>query len=270
MTDNPVSDDARAAAIAAAADRLIEADATGTPCPPLRELHPAGGLDDGYEVQRIVRDRTAAGRRRVGRKIGLTSAAVQDVFGVHTPDFGVLYADMAYGDSEPIPFARLLQPRIEAEVAFVLGEDLPAHAVTTAEVLRAIDFVLPAIEVCASRIANWDITIFDTVADNASSGVFVLGGAPRALRDIGDLRECEMTIVTEGAVVSSGTGAACLGHPLNAVTWLANTVAERGEPLAAGEIVLSGSLGALVPVVAGATYEATISGLGSVRAVFAP
>lgn len=262
MSDDPV--------LSAVADRLIEAARTSTPCAPVRELHPSGGLDDGYEVQRIVRDRTCGARRRVGRKIGLTSAAVQDVFGVHTPDFGVLYADMAYGDSEPIPFDRLLQPRLEAEVAFVLGADLPPHEVTTAEVLRAVDFVLPAIEVCASRIANWDITIFDTVADNASSGVFVLGVAPRSLRDVGDLRDCEMTIVTEGAVASSGTGAACLGHPLNAVTWLANSVAARGEPLVAGEIVLSGSLGALVPAAAGATYEATISGLGSVRAVFTP
>jgi len=269
---DPVSPDIDSpdSVLSAVAARLIEAVQTSTPCPPLRELHPSGGLDDGYEVQRIVRERTAGGRRRVGRKIGLTSAAVQDVFGVHTPDFGVLYADMAYGDAEPISFGDLLQPRIEAEVAFVLGHDLPAHEVTASEVLRAVDFVLPAIEVCASRIANWDIAIFDTVADNASSGVFVLGGAPRSLRDIDDLRDCEMTIVTDGAVVSSGTGAACLGHPVNAVVWLANAVAERGEPLQAGEIVLSGSLGALVPVDAGATYEATISGLGSVRAVFTP
>ncbi|MEQ8840819.1 MAG: fumarylacetoacetate hydrolase family protein [Acidimicrobiales bacterium] len=258
----------RATALDAAAARLIDAHHRATPCPPLRELYPDGGLDDGYEVQQLVRDRTSAGRRRIGRKIGLTSAAVQDVFGVHTPDFGVLFADMAFGDAEPIAFDQLLQPRIEAEVAFVLGRDLPAHAVTTAEVLQAVDFVLPAIEVCASRIENWDITIFDTVADNASSGVFVVGGAPRSLRDIGDLRDAEMTIVCDDVVVSSGTGAACLGHPVNAVVWLANEVAGRGEPLEAGEIVLSGSLGALVPVRPGATYEATITGLGSVRAVF--
>ena len=267
-TDPTPSERERQGIIESAALRLIDAAATATPCPPLRELLPDGDLDDGYEVQRIVRERVFGDRRRVGRKIGLTSAAVQDVFGVHTPDFGVLYADMAYGDSEPIPFGQLLQPRIEAEVAFVLGHDLPARAVTASEVLQAVDFVVPAIEVCDSRVANWDIAIFDTVADNASSGVYVLGGAPRSMRDIGDLRECEMTIVTDGSVVSSGTGAACLGHPLNAVVWLANAVAERGEPLKAGETVLSGSLGAMVKVEAGATYEATISGLGSVRAVF--
>lgn len=253
----------------AAADRLIAAHERSQPCPPLRELVAHAGLDEGYEVQRIVQQRISADRRRVGRKIGLTSAAVQDVFGVHTPDFGVLYEDMAYGDSAPIPLERLLQPRIEAEVAFVLGADLPGHAVTSTEVLAAIEFVVPAIEVCDSRIANWDIQIFDTVADNASSGVFVTGGAPRSLRDIDDLRDIEMTITgPDGDVVSSGTGAACLGHPVNAVVWLANTVADRGEPLQAGEIVLSGSLGALVPVPAAGTYEAVLDGLGSVRAVF--
>jgi 2-keto-4-pentenoate hydratase len=186
---------------------------------------------------------------------------------VDTPDFGVLFADMAYGDSQPIPFGDLLQPRVEAEVAFVLGADLPDHDVTGPELLRAVEFVLPAIEVVDSRIADWDISIFDTVADNASSGVFVTGGSPRSLQAV-DLRASEMTLVAEGEVVSSGTGAACLGHPLNAVVWLANVVAERGEPLGAGEIVLSGSLGPLVPVRPGLTYEAQISGLGSVRATF--
>ncbi len=200
--------------------------------------------------------RTSAGRRRVGRKIGLTSPAVQQQMQVDTPDFGVLFADMAYGDSQPIPFGDLLQPRVEAEVAFVLGEDLPDGDVTGPEVLRAIEFVLPAIEVVDSRIADWDISIFDTVADNASSGLFVTGGSPRSLRDIDDLRESEMALTVDGEVVSSGTGAACLGHPLNAVVWLANVVAGAGEPLRAGEVVLSGSLGPLVPVEPGPTYEA--------------
>lgn len=263
-----MSADERVQAIESAAVQLIESAERSTTCPPVREILPDGDLDDGYDVQRIVHERTSHGRRRVGRKIGLTSAVVQEAFGVHTPDFGVLYADMAYGDSEPIPFDRLLQPRIEAEVAFVLAHDLPEHAPTTTEVIQAIDFVVPAIEVCDSRIANWDISLFDTVADNASAGAFVVGGAPRLLRDIDDLRSAEMTLVSDGSVVSSGTGAACLGHPVNAVVWLAAVVAERGEPLRGGEVVLSGSLGALVPAAAGATYEATISGLGSVRAMF--
>ncbi len=268
MVAEPVVDASRRAAHEAAAARLLEATRTRRPCAPVRDLLPDGGLDDGYAVQQLVHARSAAGRRRVGRKIGLTSPAVQQQMQVDTPDFGVLFADMAYGDSQPIPFDSLLQPRVEAEVAFVLATDLPDHDVTGPELLGAIDYVVPAIEVVDSRIADWDITIFDTVADNASSGLFVTGGSPRSLRDVDDLRASEMTLTSGDDVVSSGTGAACLGHPLNAVVWLANAVARRGEPLRAGELVLSGSLGPLVPVRPGATYEARISGLGSVRATF--
>lgn len=268
MPVDPTADPARHRAHEAAADRLVEARQQAIPCPPVRELLPDGDLEDGYAVQQLVHDRTSGGRRRVGRKIGLTSEAVQRQMGVATPDLGVLFADMAYGDAEPIPFERLLQPRIEAEVAFVLGTDLPERPVTTADVLRAVDFVVAAIEVCDSRIADWDISLFDTVADNASSGVFVTGATPRSLRDIDDLRGCEMTVTCDGTTISAGTGAACMGHPVNAVVWLANAVAERGEPLEAGEIVLSGSLGPLVAVRPGTTYVATITGLGSVRAAF--
>jgi 2-keto-4-pentenoate hydratase len=260
--------DTREEALRRAAEALIDAAARATPCPPIRNFLPDGDLEDGYEVQRLVRARTSASRRRVGRKIGLTSDVVRKQMGVATPDFGVLFADMAFGDSEPVPFDVLLQPRIEAEVAFVMGSDLPECAVTTIDVLRAVDFVVPAIEVCDSRIADWDISIFDTVADNASAGVFVTGSAPRSLRDLDDLRDMEMVLTTNGRAVSEGRGAACLGHPLNAVVWLAKQVAERGEPLVAGEMVLSGSLGALVPAEAGATYEARIGRLGSVHAVF--
>ncbi len=265
-----VGSEERRSAHEAAAERLLDAARRKRPCRPVRELLADGGLDDGYEVQKLVHARGPADRRRVGRKIGLTSPAVQQQMRVDTPDFGVLFADMAYGDSQPIPFGDLLQPRVEAEVAFVLGADLPEGDVTAPELLRAIEFVLPAIEVVDSRIADWDISIFDTVADNASSGVFVTGGSPRSLHDIDDLRASEMALTVDGAVVSSGTGAACLGHPLNAVVWLANAVAARGEPLRAGELVLSGSLGPLVPVRPGLTYEARISGLGSVRATFTP
>jgi 2-keto-4-pentenoate hydratase len=263
-----MADADRAAAREASAERLVDAARRRRPCRPVRELLPDGTLDDGYEVQKLVHARGSQGRRRVGRKVGLTSPAVQAQMGVDTPDFGVLFADMAYGDAQPVPFEVLLQPRVEAEVAFVLGADLPDGDVTGPELLRAVEFVLPAIEIVDSRIADWDISIFDTVADNASSGLFVTGGAPRVLHDVEDLGAAEMALTVEGRVVSSGTGAACLGHPLNAVVWLANVVAERGEPLRAGELVLSGSLGPLVPVEAGRTYEAHITGVGSVRACF--
>lgn len=252
----------------AAAVRLAEAFTSRTPCEPVRELLPEGTIDDAYQVAQQVLELNSADVRRVGRKIGLTSLAVQRQMGVDTPDFGVLLADMAYGDSEPIPSSRLLQPRVEAEVAFVLGADLPERPVTTADVLRATDFVVASIEVVDSRIRDWDISIFDTVADNASSGLYVLGGSPRRLTDIDDVRAIEMELTCEGETVSSGTGAACLGHPVNAVVWLANAVAERGAPLQAGEVILSGSLGPLATAEPGRVYEANFRGLGSVRAAF--
>ena len=255
--------------VEAAARRLIEAEAAHVPCDPLLDLLPGGTIDHAYAVQQRVIELSRSGARRVGRKIGLTSPAVQRQMGVDTPDFGVLFAEMACGDGEPVPSARLLQPRVEAEVAFVLSRDLPDRPVIASDVLRATDFVVAAIEIVDSRIRDWKISIVDTVADNASSGMFVLGGAPRSLGGIDDLRTCEMTLTSDGEVVSAGVGAACLGHPLNAIVWLANAVAERGVPLRAGEVILSGSLGPLVTVERGKTYEASISGLGTVRATFA-
>ena len=251
-----------------AAARLAEAARSGVPCEPILDLLPGSTIDDGYVVQQQVLAATRAGQRQVGRKIGLTSRAVQTQMGVDTPDFGVLYAEMAVGDAEPIPNTMLMQPRIEAEVAFVLGRDLPDRPVIASDVLRATDFVVAAIEIVDSRIRDWSISIVDTVADNASSGMFVLGGSPRRLDAIDDLRTSAMSLTCDGEEMSSGTGAACLGHPVNAVVWLANAVAERGVPLRAGEVILSGALGPLVPVERGSTYVASIEGLGSVRASF--
>jgi 2-keto-4-pentenoate hydratase len=253
-----------------AARVLREAYETGKPCPPLRdELLPAGDVEAAYAVQQaqVVRWTVTDGRRRVGAKIGLTSRAVQESFGVYQPDFGVLFADMAVPDGAEVDPARLLQPRVEAEVAFVLGADLPEEQVTAADVIRVVDHLLPAIEIVDSRITGWDISIVDTVADNASSGLFVLGTTPRRLADV-DLRLCGMVLEHAGEPVSVGAGAACLGNPLTAVAWLAQTLARLGRPLRAGDLVLSGALGPMVPVTPGASYEARISGLGSVRACF--
>lgn len=252
-----------------AAAVLREAYETGKPCPPLRgELLPEGDIESAYEVQRAqVRRWVADGRRRVGAKIGLTSRVVQESFGVFQPDFGVLLADMAVPDGAEVDIGRLLQPRVEAEVAFVLGADLPYDQVTVADVMHATDYLLPAIEIVDSRVAGWDISIVDTVADNASSGLFVLGTTPRRLADV-DLRLCGMVLEHAGQPVSVGAGAACLGNPLHAVAWLATTMARAGEPLRAGDVVLSGALGPMVPVTPGAAYEARISGLGSVRTCF--
>ncbi len=255
--------------IDAASRELTEARESGKPCPPLRgRLIPAGDVESAYGVQQLqVREWLASGQRRVGAKIGLTSRAVQESFGVYEPDFGVLTDAMAVPDGAEVPFDRLLQPRVEAEIAFVLGADLPDDRVTTADLLRAVDHLLPAIEIVDSRVAGWDISIVDTVADNASSGLFVLGTTPRRPADV-DLRLCGMVLEHAGEPVSVGAGAACLGNPLHALGWLAGTMARAGDPLRAGDVVLSGALGPMVAVTPGAAYEARISGVGSVRTCF--
>jgi 2-keto-4-pentenoate hydratase len=252
-----------------AASQLRHAQESRTPCPPVRDLLPGAGVTEGYAVQEVNTVLAlSAGRRLVGWKIGLTSKAVQEQLGVDQPDFGPLFADMAAYDDQPIALSQLLQAKVEGEVAFVLGGDLTDLPVTAGDVVAATDYVVPAIEIVASRIAEWDITIVDTIADNASSGMFVLGTNPTRLADV-DLPAVKMTLTQAGTEVSSGTGAACLGNPVDAVVWLANTVAQAGRPLLAGHVVLSGALGPMVAVEPGATYEAAFDPLGVVRARFA-
>ena len=263
---------------AKALEMLVTARATGQPCPPVRGLLPAGDVAAAYAVQSAwVADQIAAGARVVGRKIGLTNPVVQAQFGVDRPDFGVLFDAMACGPRTPIDCARTLQPKIEAEIAFVLAEDLTGAVIGPAEVAAATAYVVAALEIVDSRIEGWDITIVDTIADNGSSGLFVLGDRRQPLGDL-DLAECAMTLRrvagggadgAGGEVVSTGTGAACLGHPLAAVAWLAAAVRDHGRPLRAGEVVLSGSLGPMVTVVPGDAFVADITGVGQVGAVFA-
>lgn len=263
----------RADRIRASAALLIAAARAGAPCAPVRELLSDAELETGYAVQQLLTQaRLACGRRIVGRKIGLTAPAVQAQLGVDQPDFGVLFDDMACGQDRPIDIGRLLQPRIEAEIAFVLKADLAGDAEITADAARAaVGRAVAALEIVDSRIAGWDITIVDTVADNASSGLYVLGDEPIELGDR-DLRAVETTLTSsaDGATetLSTGTGAACLGDPINALVWLARTSRKLGTPLRAGDVVLSGALGAMVPVEAGHTYVATLTDLGSVRAEF--
>lgn len=255
--------------ILAAAASLREAAGKGAPCPPLSPAYPNATLEDAYAVQEAnTRASMAAGRRLVGRKIGLTSRSVQQQMGVHQPDFGMLFADMAFCDGEAIPADRTLQPRIEGEIAFVLGKPLDRQHLTIADVIHAIAYCLPAIEIVDSRIANWKIGIFDTIADNASSGLYVLGTQPRQLSDF-DPMLCGMVIEHHGEPVSTGAGLACLGNPLNAVLWLARKMAEVGRPLSEGDTILSGALGPMVDAAPGETYEVRINGLGSVRAAMA-
>jgi 2-keto-4-pentenoate hydratase len=235
---------------------------------PLRETYPGMTVEDAYAIQTINADvQIAAGRRIVGRKIGLTSLAVQKQLGVDQPDYGVLLDSMLYGDGEPIAMDSLQQPKIEAEVAFVMGRDLASGSPSQTEVLSAIEYALPALEVVGSRIADWNIRLVDTVADNASSSACVLGNTPMRLAGL-DLRLAGMALMRRGEPVSTGAGVACLGHPVNAVVWLARTMARLGTPLRCGDVVLSGALGPMVPVAAGDVFESFIHGLGSVRAVF--
>ncbi|MEE5092100.1 2-keto-4-pentenoate hydratase [Xanthomonas euvesicatoria] len=254
--------------LAEAARRLRDAETSGQFIPPLRETFPGIDADDAYAIQKLNAElKLASGARIVGAKIGLTSLAVQKQLDVDTPDYGLLFDDMSYGEGLPIPVSRLQQPKVEAEVAFVLGGDLSMRNPTIVDVLNAIDYAVPALEIVGSRIFNWNIKLVDTVADNASSSAFVIGGSPKKLSAL-DLRNCEMRLTRDGETVSTGNGAACLGHPLNAVVWLARTMARVGAPLMAGDLVLSGALGPMVAVEAGKTYSASIEGLGHVTAVF--
>jgi 2-keto-4-pentenoate hydratase len=260
-----------------AAGRLLAAARDRVPCAPVRDLlktaDMAGAMAAGYAVQRMLTEHALAGGRRItGRKVGLTSEAVQRQLGVDQPDFGVLFADMERSQDELIDMADLLQPRIEAEVAFVLRSELdPGHlsspGLDLAGVRAAVACAVAAFEIVDSRVAGWDISLTDTVADNASSGLYVLGSGYRRLDGL-DLPGIPMTMTADGEPVSSGTGAACLGDPLLALLWLARTARDYGDPLRPGDLVLSGALGPMVPVRPGTTYVAELGGLGTVRAEF--
>lgn len=243
------------------ANTLLGALKTARPCGPVRDLLD-GDLDSAYQVQElIIQSRVSIRNRRVGRKVGLTAPAVQRQLGVDQPDFGVLLSDMQRDEDEQIPHDRLIAPRIEAEIAFIMGCDV--EATDRESVLAAVDYVAPALEIVDSRIAGWDIGIVDTVADNASSAYFVLGKA-KATLDGYVPAGAEMIMTINGEQASAGTGADCLGDPVNALLWVAETAAALGRPLRAGEIVLSGALGPMAPLNAGDVVEARIGGLGTV------
>lgn len=236
---------------------------------PLMARDAALTIDDAYAISRdILARREADGERVVGKKIGVTSKAVQDMLGVHQPDFGFL-TDRMWIDGETIDVAAhgLIQPRAEAEIAFVLGADLTGPGVTAADVLVATAHIAPCFEIVDSRIADWKIGIVDTVADNASCGVFVLGAARADPRDH-DLPALKVTVRKNGQPLSEGLGSAVQGDPAQAVAWLANTLGRHGVTLAAGDVILSGSLVPLEPAVAGDVFEMTLHGVGDCVARF--
>lgn len=257
-----------AALIRQLADRIRVAHDTGVATGPIRDELAPGDLATAYAIQAInTRHWVKQGRRLIGRKIGLTSKAVQKQLGVDQPDYGMLYADMAFGDGEEVPLARVMQPKVEAEIGLVLERDLKHKDLTISELLSAVAYAVPAIEIVGSRIANWNIKIQDTIADNASSGLFVLGNEPKKLEGL-DLRLCGMVMERRGDQISLGAGVACLGNPLIAALWLARTMVEAGAPLKAGDVIMSGALGPMAAVSPGDVVDVRISGLGSVRTAF--
>ncbi|MDT7682189.1 MAG: 2-keto-4-pentenoate hydratase [Pseudonocardiales bacterium] len=270
MTDRTVATAVPGSVASLAAERLITAARTVTATAPVRDVLGATDIALAYDVQNALTSaRLAAGATIVGRKVGLTSPAVQAQLGVGQPDFGVLFDDMHVPDGGAVDIAALIAPKVEAEVAFVLKADLNGdpESIDAATAAAAVDYAVAALEIVDSRVAGWDITITDTVADNASSALFVLGATRVTLDEFAPV-DVTMTLDKNGERASSGNGAACLGDPLNALAWLARTAARYGRPLRAGDVVLSGALGPMVTAEPGSHIVADISTLGRVSVTF--
>lgn len=250
------------------ADQLETARKTRVPIGKISKAYPGMELKHSYAIQReVMGRRIAAGGNIIGRKVGLTSKAAQQMLKVDQPDFGVLHADMSYPTTAAIPRDSLIAPKAEGEIAFLLKKDLYGPRVTTAEVLAATEGVMACFEIVDSRIENWDISLLDTIADNASSGLIVMGDRLVDPSRI-DLAMAGMVLEKNGEVVLTGAGAAALGSPVNAVAWLASELFKFGEGLSAGEVILSGSLAAMVVVNAGDQLRMSIDGIGSCSARF--
>jgi len=257
------------ASIAAVSERLREAALSRRPIPPIRDALPERTLQCAYEIQEFTtRHSLENGRRLTGRKIGLTSRAIQQQLRMDTPDFGMLFADMEVAHGGTVEPGRLIAPKVEAEMAFVLARPIERPDATLHEVLDSVAWVWPALEIVDSRIADWDLSILDTVADNASAGLYVLGSSPRRPADV-DFRLAGMVLERNGAPESCGAAAACLGSPLNALQWLARVLAQGSRPLAAGDLILTGALGPMLTARPGDYFDARIDGLGSVSVRFA-
>lgn len=247
---------------------LFAALREGHTVPPLVERDPSLGIDDAYAISLVMLAmRQQQGERVVGKKIGVTSKVVQDMLGVHQPDFGFLTDRMLVGEKIEIAAHKLIQPRIEAEIAFFLHNDLTGPDVTAADVIAATQFIAPCFEIVDSRIEDWNISIVDTIADNASCGVFVIGDAHVEPQGV-DLPALKVTVTKNGAPLSEGYGRDVQGNPAQAVAWLANTLGRYGVTLNAGDVILSGSMVPLHDAVAGDVFAMNIDGLGGCTARF--
>ncbi|HET8837751.1 MAG TPA: fumarylacetoacetate hydrolase family protein [Flavobacteriaceae bacterium] len=244
---------------------LLQAEKSKVPCPPIRGFFDGKDLKNAYRVQQFITDqKIAVGQKIVGKKIGLTSEKVQAQLGVNEPDFGILLNTMQIQNGETLSFSKLMQPKAEAEIAFILKDDLLQTNNSLEDLKNAIDFAVAAIEIVGSRIDNWNIQITDTIADNASASHFVLGEKKVALENF-NLESCGMHMEINGQKVSEGSGKACLGNPLNAAVWLADKMMEMGNPLKKGEIILSGALGPMVNLNRNDKISAEIDKLGKVE-----
>ena len=249
-------------------DELYQALLERKPVDPLTDRESSITIEDAYQIQlRMIQRRLDAGETIVGKKIGVTSKVVMDMLKVNQPDFGQMTSGMVFNEGEAIPVDTMIAPKAEAEVAFVLKQDLMGPGISAADVLRATDFVVPCFEIVDSRIRDWKIKIQDTVADNASCGVLTLGGVRRSPRQL-DLALAGMVLEKNGEVISTSTGAAVQGSPANAVAWLANTLGRLGIGLKAGEVILSGSHSPLVPVKACDNLRCDVGGLGGTSVRF--
>lgn len=225
-------------------------------------------IEEAYAIQQYnTQQALAQGRRLVGRKVGLTSVAVQQQLGVEQPDFGMLFSDMQYMDGSSIPFSRFIEPKVEGEIAFVLRRDIDDAEIGFSEMIRSIEYAVPALEIVDSAVKDWNITIADTIADNASAAAFVLGTTPVSLDNL-NLSLEGMVLHKNHEIASLGVGAACLGHPLEACIWLAQTMVEVGQPLKAGDILLSGALGPMVKVKKDDSIQLNLTRLGHVSCYF--
>jgi 2-keto-4-pentenoate hydratase len=250
------------------AAQLAQAETTKVGIDPLIVTDPALTVDEAYYIQlENIKKKLEAGQKIVGKKIGLTSVAVQKMLGVDEPDYGHLLDTMVVENGGTIDTKDMLQPKVEGEIAFILKQDLKGPNVTAVDVIQATDYVVPALEIVDSRIQDWKISLRDTVSDNASSGLYVLGGKPTKLEDI-DLELLGMALYQNGEVVNTGVGAAALGNPATCVAWLANRLADYDITLKAGEVILSGALSGMVVANPGDSFIARFAHLGQVSVNF--